>query len=1387
MAGDNGFSKPLGIPQGLSVPQDNEALRLLAAKVGAKISPSGQIDPGSAGGSADMSSAEVAGQLKEGQKQLKDAMNRLEVASKTPGIDKSVIDKFEQQVMDMTNLFKGIRDHQVSAINNDASGGIINPANVDSLKAVNDILSNNKLIAQVELLERKLAAAAILQQQAMDQAATRQRHEAGAQQNRWTQGGNLPGGMSASNGVTSSFYNWGAGSVNSSPVVPIIPGSGKNIGLSNIPNPQQYGPFLPNQQNVPMDQFMKQYGLPGWQNTSNPFNMSPNAQIFAGAGAVGNFSAAAAGVNSGANVPYFGLGGSPTMAYKNNGFGGGFNPNEMFGNYNPGTAGGFVGGPQRGGFGAGGYNQNPFNNPVNIGAPNNPGAVNNGLGGFGGGGGGTPPPPGAPGGPDGPGNEGNNGGGFGGSTSPAASSAYTQFLIDIKDANRVYTEFRAKQKYGVNSPLTREDTKETARNMKTAIASLMTDSSVSDADKGNALEKFMNSMTKFEGAYKEQSESSRKVANFVTGAFSTLQLGQLASKMMISDPLQYNTMPALKAMGSTGKQGAALSSALGASESWKAEQDQTVMGMGMNGMMGSMLLANPYARAAGLAVGAGATLLGATHGGSAIRDAIGKFTGTPDSQTITQNNLAATYSDPNTLLGRQQLSQGMFTAMGNKVGASGEHLTSTGNYINDGVKQSKTGNYFLDQLDKQKYNGLNLTDLGMDIDAQGQLLTQMGGGLNNKTQMQKDRLTQYAGVMGAGLGIEPSSLLPQFQAMQANGIVDLQKNTNESLGVYANAKGEVSQFAANVLQPALAKVAQGIASKNVSMSAEKMTENVNAFQRFLSVDMKNTELGKRALQDPTIMAGIVGGIDSNVKESMNSTQGIWKMEHIYGVSASEALRKSNDPLFQAKMIDNFAYNYGITNKMLDKDGNLPTQLVKNYADENKLDFNTAEAVLKATADLHSKGDTLEAAEGRNKNYLTSIAPKVGTAAASNASTIAGDALNESKKNMAAQSSQFSKTVLTLEGKILEVQTETLNYTSSAQFVDDVKAGMTALVKKIEELIHGMKPKEVEKPGLPIKEVSPPGKYTSKGIFDALPDAYAVMTKSLAAGNVDSAQSSLIAMRRIGFSDNGPSESAAIQKLLPADLDISKLDPKATMDLLKKAIDLGTKSSAILSQNTISSSSIKYKGNLAARTTGTASELASTLTSSEAQTLQHTILNDPNSKNQSTNMLNLGNAANEDQILDRIYAKTKAKMASATGTEKAGLQQGLGMLQVAMKSTDKSKVGAYAIAAANNGGVLDASKVSLGANGRAYSASGTDVGAVGEWYKDANGTMRKTVAPAKKPKAAPTPPKATLSSTFMQNGKEVVVTFAGLNSGETVGAAIQRMTYGGNALQDRRSA
>lgn len=731
---------------------------------------------------------------------------------------------------------------------------------------------------------------------------------------------------------------------------------------------------------------------------------------------------------------------------------------------------------------AAGNNANPGNNPggnpTPPGTPPTPptaGGSNNWLGSFfsafntafknffggvnpfsgGGGRGGTPPIPPVPGAPN-PGGPGN-------------PNQMASFAADLARLRAMSEEYRNKQKGYIQSNITQDDLKNIKNAVTSSLEGLLQNTSLSNDDKAMALTKFNSAIGRFESAYREQADATKKFVSFASGAITTLQLGQLASKMYLSDPFQYQTMPAINAIGSTGKMGEVMSSALSGSESWKLEQNQTAFGVGSSMMGAGAMMGGKGGAILGLG-GAALGLGGLAGGGSAIRDIIGSLTGTMTSDKIKENLTAEKLMNPQTLGDKGNLGKSLYTAFGGNPymaenAKEGKNFTTLGNYLNSsaagpGSSGTASGNAYIDKFWKMGMDGTggkNALSLGMDSDQSGAFLANMAGSLRGKTSDQSMNLANYALKMGTGLGVDPNTYASTFQGMQSVGMTNLKKGYNESLSVFSDAKGEVSQFSANVLQPALMKVTSSLAMRNVSTSADKLSENVNAFQKFLMTDLKGTELGKRAAGDPNIMGQMVNGFADSTAKYTQSTAGVFAARNLLGVNPYDMIRSKTDPEMFMKVLQNGMSSMGINKDMFHTvNGNV--QVKNEYGKQfqqfsemlGQNDFASSEQLVGKIA-MGGLDPTQILAE--IKKNMGKDGAKVEAAAGAKTGSIANTPEMKVLESMAKQSTEFGKNVQSIQTEISTLQSEVLKYVTNDKFLEDAKRGITAILDKARSLLN----------------------------------------------------------------------------------------------------------------------------------------------------------------------------------------------------------------------------------------------------------------------------------------------------------------------------------------------
>jgi len=383
----------------------------------------------------------------------------------------------------------------------------------------------------------------------------------------------------------------------------------------------------------------------------------------------------------------------------------------------------------------------------------------------------------------------------------------------------------------------------------------------------------------------KQSNALEDTLGFISNVMGTLAVGQLTSRFMIQDPFQYDTVPALQAMGQTGDAGAMLSEALMAEAQYDVGLNQTAFGIGA----GSMALGTQLALRGNFG---GAALAG----GFGLVAAAGGLSG--NASDFLQNIGIAQDDIVETQLARQVVDAGRLSDL---YTSSRAGLLQAGAGPNLGFSGgAQGGNVFLENLvtGRETVSGMTLREMGVSAEEGGRRLSAAAMQLRGRDTA-LSQAVETTGVMETLFGMDAGTSLGVLSSIQRAGVNpdDYVNTFYQSMGAVSDETGYVSGFAANVLVPALNQVLESTAIQNASRSAEELTREVYGFRQTLAGDDR---LGELIDSNPEVFSRIYADMQQTIKQGAQdpSTLGFFRSlglsyEEIYSGSPEVAVSAIN--------------------------------------------------------------------------------------------------------------------------------------------------------------------------------------------------------------------------------------------------------------------------------------------------------------------------------------------------------------------------------------------------------------------------------------------------------------------------------------------------------------
>lgn len=364
----------------------------------------------------------------------------------------------------------------------------------------------------------------------------------------------------------------------------------------------------------------------------------------------------------------------------------------------------------------------------------------------------------------------------------------------------------------------------------------------------------------------QQSQENQKMLGFLGNVVGSLAMGQLATQFILQDPFRYQTAPAMQAAGRTSELGSVVSQAIMAEAEYSLGLNTTAMqtGMGMmalgggaaiNSVMTPEAQRNPNTRRFGRAGAAAAVMGGVVTGLGVTQTADDILQGLDLAATedeIIGNQIAKEILNAPRIANFYQTSRagllqvGAGPELGFTAGAEG------GNTVLSGIANQDTASGFtLGQL------GYSTTDVGGLLSSAS---LQLRGSEETLTQA-----VQLSGNMQALFGVSEEQTFANLSSIQRAGFAPGEANQMymRSMGVFADDEGGLSNFAANVLVPALNQVLESTAIQNAARSTEELARDVYGFRQTLQGDDR---LGQLIEATPEAYNQIYQDVQQTVKQ-----------------------------------------------------------------------------------------------------------------------------------------------------------------------------------------------------------------------------------------------------------------------------------------------------------------------------------------------------------------------------------------------------------------------------------------------------------------------------------------------------------------------------------------
>lgn len=399
------------------------------------------------------------------------------------------------------------------------------------------------------------------------------------------------------------------------------------------------------------------------------------------------------------------------------------------------------------------------------------------------------------------------------------------------------------------------------------------------------------------GAGKLFQESNQKTATSIAGAISSvvaaLSVQQFMMMRFVSQPYQYETVPALGAMGNTGMMGDVLSGSFGAQESVLQSYREfgATAAFSLGGLAGGALGGLRFGLPGAIIGGVAGSLAGGTLG-IFNQDSIANFlAGDMDNRAFQAE------------LGRRMLDGQRF---------SSEYLMPTMQArINLGLdnRVDAAGNPITSASILNSFASEGALSLGYDPIVVAQLI---GAGLSTMrpdlSPSEDESAINFVNTIAEleGFGVSKEAGIGLLSTLSAAGSEDYRESLAR-LAFSTSQDGELTNYTMNVLVPALAKVVESRSIQNISKNSELVErETASLFAFFKNSD---TNLGKMLGANPEVMNRVFDMLNQ-VSETALNDPALMLFLNRMGVSFKDVMQQ--DPrtlLAPLELFSNYAdYN-----------------------------------------------------------------------------------------------------------------------------------------------------------------------------------------------------------------------------------------------------------------------------------------------------------------------------------------------------------------------------------------------------------------------------------------------------------------------------------------------
>lgn len=469
--------------------------------------------------------------------------------------------------------------------------------------------------------------------------------------------------------------------------------------------------------------------------------------------------------------------------------------------------------------------------------------------------------------------------------------------------------------------LDRAGLEDARKQIKLGLEAALRDPTLNTSQKEDYIQAANSADGKIKRALEGQKRDIEEKFNQISRLIAATAILQTASKVMLSDPFTYGTMPALRMMGKTGEMGQAVSSAMIAKEQYNMERNQTAVGLGGALMAGGGI--------GGKLLGAGLAGFGLTGQADDVWNKVaGKF-GMINDKEVYQRSLAENVFKPDRVSDLAKLNQQATIGISDfstrdgasKGGLYYGNLDDKHNMLKTDNK-SQSGIVMADRLLEIKNSkGYGLSRAGYSSTDILKMVADFSGKTSVMDEASMKRAIFSGAMTAPGRATTAEQMLDNFANIRKMGINDMGKTisiNNQIMGAVSDEDGKLNAFASNVLAPALIQVSQSLQLKNMSTSAEKMTQQVGMMYADITKGAgKGTSYADIMSKHPELLGRAMESQGEAMKGMMYTPQGMALLRNA-GIDMDKLATGEIDVVEASKQMGKFIAKEGQYGFNLDK-------------------------------------------------------------------------------------------------------------------------------------------------------------------------------------------------------------------------------------------------------------------------------------------------------------------------------------------------------------------------------------------------------------------------------------------------------------------------------------